>query len=213
METLKKMNLSFPAKVFTRVFAALGILLTLVSCGNKGGGSNNTIAVAPPVYGGGCQNCAVSIPSPVLLTTFNTQSLDGNLSLVNMQMYAQSTGVTAMASGNNYKGYSGPVAIHGTLVVNAPQYDYVPYTTTPATACVLPAGSYQLQTIQVGQIGYGGVDLFMPKIISAVGGIELKIEAASPMGFLNGGQSLWATITVERVNGIACSQYFKGDFE
>lgn len=212
METLKNKKLSFPAKVFTRVFAALGLLLTLAACGNKGGGNNN-VAVAPPVYGNGCQNCGVAMPSPVLLTTFNTKSLDGNVSLMNMQMFAQSTGVNTMASGNNYKGYSGPVAMQGTLVVNATQYDYVPYTTTPATACALPAGTYTLQTVHVGQIGYCGVDLVMPKLISTVGGIELKIEAASPMGFLDGGQSLWATITVERVNGIVCSQYFKGDFK
>lgn len=211
METLNKKNLSFPAKVFTQVFATLGLILTLAACGNKGGGNNN-VPVVPPIYGGGCQNCAASIPSPVLLTQFNTASADGNVSLVNMQMYAQSTGVTSMVSGNNYKGYSGPVAMQGTLVVKAPQYDYVPYTTTPASACVLPAGTYTLQTIQVGQMGLEGVNLFMPKIISTLGGIELKIEAASPMGFLTS-QSLWATVTVERVNGISCSQHFKGDFE
>lgn len=209
METLNQKTLSFPAKIFTHAFAALGIVLILAACGKNDGGA---VAV-PPVYGSGCGNCAGTIPTPALLTTFKAQSFDGNVALMNMQLYAQSTGITAVASGNNYKGYSGPIATQGQLVVRATQYDYVPGTSQMATACVLPAGTHIVQTQTVGQMGYGGVDIYFPSLIVAGGAIELKVEAPSPMGLLDGGQTLWANVKVVRVNGILCSANFHGDFK
>lgn len=210
METLNKKTLSFPAKIFTQVVAALGIILTLTACGKSDGGNNTTVVA--PIYGSGCNNCS-AISSPTLLTTFQSQSADGNMSLVNMRVYAQSSGIKAVPSGNNYKSYSGPAAIQGQLVVRVAQYDYVPHTSQAASNCVIPAGTYNVQTSAVGQLGYDGVDVYFPSLFTTVGGIELKIEAPSPMGFLNSGQSLWAKVSVVRVNGIVCSASFYGDFE
>lgn len=209
METLNKKTLSFSARIFTQVFAALGIMLTLTACGKSGG---NGTQVVPPVYGNGCTNCG-TIANPALLTTFSAQSADGNISLVNMQVYAQASGITPVASGNNYKGYSGPIATQGQMVVKAPQYDYVPYTNQLATACVIPAGTYSLQTVSVGQMGYDGQNVYFPSLITTAGAIELKVEAPSPMGFLNSGASLWAKVSVVRVNGVVCSASFYGDVE
>lgn len=209
MERLNKKTLSFPAKIFIQVFAALGMVLSLTACSK--GGSNGGVVGA--VYGNGCQNCGGVIPSPLLLTTFKAQSFDGQVSLMNMQVYAQATGITAMASGNTYKGYQGPIAMQGQLVVTAPQYDYLPGTMTLATACALPAGTFTVQTSAVGQMDYDGVNVYMPSLITAGGGIELKVEAPSPMGFLDAGQTLWAKVSVVRVNGVLCSPEFFGTFK
>lgn len=210
METLNYKSLSFPAKTFAKALASLGIAMVMTACGKGGGG---TSAPVMPVYGNGCYNCAGSIPSPVVLTTFKSQSLDGAVSLVNMQVYAQGTSIVPNASGNNYKWYAGPIAAQGQLVVTTPQYDINPYTRQIASACVLPAGTFNLQTSTVGQMGQNGVDVYIPSLVTVGASIELKVEAPSPMGFLDGGQTLWAKVSVIRVNGIPCSPDFHGDFK
>lgn len=208
METLNNKTLSFPAKIFTQALAVLGMVLTLAACSKDGGNSGITV----PVYGSGCQNCT-AISSPVLLTTFKSQSYDGNVILQNMAVYAQSTGLTYVASGNTYKGYRGPIASQGQLIVKTPQYDYVPGTAQLATACVVPAGTYTLQAATVGEMDYDGVNVFLPSLITTAGAIELKVEAPSPMGFLDAGQTLWAKVSIVRVNGVLCSANFFGTFK
>lgn len=210
METLNHNFLSFPAKTFAKALALLGVTLAVTACGNGGGGS---AAPVPPVYGNGCYNCAGSIPSPVVLTTFKAQSFDGAVSLVNVQVYAQGTAIVPNASGNNYKWYAGPIAAQGQLVVTTPQYDISPYTGQRASACALPAGTFNLQTSSVGQMGQNGVDVYLSSLVTVGAGIELKVEAPSPMGFLDGGQTLWAKVSVVRVNGIPCSADFFGEFK
>jgi hypothetical protein len=206
MERLNKKTLSFPRKLI-KTLAIFSMALTLSSC-SKSDSSGNLVTP----YGDNCANCAGSIPNPALMLTFRTTSLDGNISLENMQVFAQATNIGFLPSGNHYKSYSGPIAMRGTLVVKMAQYDYVPGTQQIATACVLPAGTYSVQTVAVGQIGYDGVDVLLPSLAVTGGGIELRIEAPSPMGFLDGGTSLWAKVSVVRANGVLCSPDFFGDF-
>lgn len=208
MERLNKNSLSFPARFFTQAFAALGLVVALVGCkGNDGGG------YAPaPIYGNGCQNCT-SISSPVLLTTFNSKSSDGKVALMNMQVYAQSTNITPMASGNNYKGYRGPIAAQGQLVVTEARTDVDPVTGRALTACVLPAGTFPIQTYTVGSMEYDGLNVTFPALLTTVNAIEVSVESPSPMGFLDGGQTLWAKVAVTRINGVRCSENFFGIFK
>lgn len=207
MERLNKKTLSFPRKVMMSL-AALSMATIMSACAKSDSSGN---LVTP--YGDSCSNCAGSIPTPALLTTFRTTSLDGNISLENMQVFAQATGIGFLPSGNHYKSYAGPIAMRGTMVVKMAQYDYVPGTQQIATACVLPAGTYSVQTSAVGQIGYEGVDVLVPSLTVAGGAIEMRLEAPSPMGFLDGGTSLWTKVSVVRANGVACSSSFFGDFK
>ncbi|MEN0057584.1 MAG: hypothetical protein AAGB31_02020 [Bdellovibrio sp.] len=212
MERLKIHTLSFPKKKMTKFFTGFviaGVLAFLAAC-NEGGSSGSGATTYYP-YGAGCVGCG-NIANPVLLTTFSTQSADGNVALTNMQTYAQSTQVGYVASGNTYKAYEGPIAMQGQLVVRTSQADYMPGTNQKASNCVLPAGTYTLQTYTAGTMSYYGVNVMMPSLITSTGGIELKIEAPSPMGFLTGGQQLWARVYVTRVNGYACSSNFFGEF-
>lgn len=204
MEGLNQKTLSFP-RYFIRVFSALGIVFSLSAC-NQGGGN-----AVPPIYGLGCQNCG-SLVAPVPLTTFQAQGTDGSVVLSNMQMYGQAAAIKANVSGANYKWYQGPIAVQGTMTVNKAQLDYNSQTGQRASACAIPAGVYTLQTRLVGQMDYQGVNLMIPNLITTVGGIELKIEAPSPMGLLEDGKRLWANVYIIRVNGVPCSQYFFGEF-
>ncbi len=209
METLKNKKLSFPAKVFTRVFAALGLILTLAACGNKDGG-NNTVAVAPPVYGNGCQNCGVAIPSPVLLATFQMQNPNGNVVFSNMQMYAQSSSIVASASGNAFRNYQGPIAVHGQMTVTQVIKDL-------SGGCIIQPGTYNLQTSSVGQMGAAGGDVIIPSLITTGGLIDIRID--SPLNTMsggllvdNGGLRLYARVSIVRVNGYVCSSDFNDTF-
>lgn len=209
MEQLNKKTLSFPAKYFTRAFAALGMIMVLAACGKDGGGGTTTNV------GWNClqQTCG-TITAPTVLTTFNSSAADGSLSLQNMQLIGQSNLVTNTTTGSIYKWYQGPVAAQGTLVVSKPIYDYVPYTSQLASNCVVPAGSYPVQTRIMGQMEFQGVNIVLPELITTTGNVVLRVEApgSEGMGLYSSGQKLWAVVRVVSANGIACSQHLFGTF-
>lgn len=205
METLNKKTLSFPAKIFTQVFAALGIMLTLTACG-KGGG--NTTQAVVPVYGNGCTNCG-TISSPVLLTTFQMQNPNGNMIFSNMQMHAQSTAIVPNASGNAFRNYSGPIAVQGQMTVSQVLRDW-------SGACIIQPGIYNVQTYSVGQMGAAGGDVVVPSLTTNVGAIELRIDGPldTMIGGLltEGGLRLYARVSIIKVNGYVCSADFNDIF-
>jgi hypothetical protein len=199
METLKKKNLSLPSQVFSRVIATLLIIVGMAACGNKDGGTANT---PPPLVGlNGCQNCG-AITSPIAITTFNSESMymtQWPVRMTNMQMFGEATRFQA-GSTSSYNLYDGPVAIQGTLEIQAPLY-------SNNNACVIPAGSYPLQTYSVGSISRGN-NLLVPDMVA--GGIRLKMIGASYVG---GGSMLvnesgairWkGTLEIVSFNNINC---------
>lgn len=208
MERLNKKALSFPARVFTRVFAVLGMVLALAACGNKDGGGGT---VVPPIYGNGCTNCAGSIPTPTLLTTFASQSANANIVFSNMQMFGESSRIMPNASGNLYRNYVGPIAVQGQMTVAAAAVD--PYN----PACTIQPGVYSLQTYSVGQMGYAGGGIVIPTLLSTTGAIEIRIDSPSTTmdgALLEGnGTRLYAKVTVLRVNGYNCSSTFFDIFQ
>ncbi|MGZ3774423.1 MAG: hypothetical protein ACXVCY_11330 [Pseudobdellovibrionaceae bacterium] len=206
MGRLKKSILSFPKRFFLGTILIIGISVSLAACYN---GSTNYPA---PLYGFGCQNCGAALASPIPLAVFQSAGTDGSVVLSNMQMYGQATAIRPNASGSNYKWYQGPIAVQGTLTVSKTQFDIFPDTGQRASSCVVPAGVYTLQTKMVGQMDLQGVNVMLPDLITTVGGIELKIEAASPMGFISNGTRLWADVYIIRVNGVPCSANFFGEF-
>lgn len=204
METLNKKTLSFPAKIFTQVFAALGIILTLTACGKSDGGGTPVV----PVYGSGCTNCG-TISSPVLLTTFQMQNPNGNMIFSNMQMHAQSTAIVPNASGNAFRNYSGPIAVQGQLTVSQVLKDW-------SGGCIIQPGIYNVHTYSVGQMGAAGGDVIIPSLTTNVGAIELRIDG--PLNTMSGGLltegglRLYARVSIVKVNGYVCSADFNDTF-
>lgn len=214
MEQLNKKTLSFPAKYFTRAFAALGMALALVACGKDGGGSGVNTNINTNIGWNCLQQTCGTMTAPTVLTSFTSTAADGSLSLQNMQLIGQSNLVTNTSTGSIYKWYQGPVAAQGTLVVNKPIHDYVPYTGQLASNCVIPPGSYPIQTRTLGTMEFQGVNILLPELITTTGSVVLRVEAPAQegMGLYSSGQKLLAIIRVVSANGIACSQHLFGTF-
>lgn len=211
MERLNVDILSFPALHFARIAATLATVLALVACGNDGGGGS--APVVPPVSPNGCVTCN-GITSPVVLTSFQTQSADGAMVFKDMQVFVESTQVAPNASGNNYNWYQGPIAIQGTLEVRQPVTDVVLGTGMPLSQCTIAPGTYYVQSNGPGQMGFMGSDMMIQSLVSTSGAIELSLEAPSQqgMGLTNQGQGFYGMIGVRSVNGVACSSQFYGVF-
>jgi hypothetical protein len=197
METLKTKNLSFPAKQFFKTLATLGLLLSLTAC--PGGGNSGAIPVTPlDPYGGNCGTCVTAIANPLTITVFQATNGDGNVELTNMQMVGDQAYLIPNASGNNFRNYQGPIVLQGQLVVRSPIQDLM-------SGCALPAGTYMVQTYEVGSMGYAGGDITVPRLMTTSGSVELVIAG----GILtNYGARMTANIAITRVGGAQCSPGF-----
>ncbi|XGC79582.1 hypothetical protein ACES2L_09615 [Bdellovibrio bacteriovorus] len=211
MERLNKETLSFPAWNITKIFAALGMVLTLAACGKDGGGS---VAVAPNGITN-CSNCS-TIVTPVTLATFESASPSRNVTLKSMSLIAQSSNIQPNASGNNYNNYQGPVAAQGSMIVTSAQAD-TDINGAALSSCVLQAGTYIVETKQVGQLGLYGTNLSIPLLVARQGSqiVEMKIEApgSEGMGLYQSGTRVWAKVSITRINNITCSSNFYGLFD
>lgn len=217
MERLNQGPLSFSAWFTTHFFKVLGFassLTVLIACNNNNSRANY---VPPPVINGAaCPACTMPV-NPAPLTIFESQSVDGNIVLTNMQLMIPAGGVVAPnATGNNYKWYQGPIVVQGTLVVKQAQADIHTGTKQPITGCVLPAGTYSLQTQIPGQLDYQAEVFSVPSLIANGGIIELKISVPYSEGIIGLYEAdktrLNAVVSVVRANGIACSPQFFGTF-
>lgn len=196
MERLNNKTLSFPALRFARVAATLAMVFALVACGKDGGGGGAPVAPIPPH---GCVTCT-GITSPVILTTFNTQSFPNpDMIFQGMQIFGDATLASPYNSGNAANSYSGPIAVQGTLVVTTNLVD-------PYSPCVIPAGTYYVQSNGVGQMSLGTLQI--PSMITTSGAIEFMVDGM----LYNAGQSFYGEIGVRRVNGMQCSADFYGVF-
>ena len=182
METMKQstQNDGFAAKVFTRVLATLGMVLTLAACGNSS--SNNTGGLS------GCVNCT-SLTNAQPMATYNSESSTllnpgayGNsyfpLEMTNMTLYGNgintvtgfNNGVSGVNSayGLNVDTYQGAVAVNGTMVIGAQLYD-------SSGICTIPAGNYTLQTYSQGYMSGGIIQTIQ---LVANGNIQMTLSGA-----------------------------------
>lgn len=199
MERLKFKTLSFPAMGFTRVLAALGIMLTLAACGSNGG-SGGTAYVGL----NGCTNCG-ALTTPVTLMTYNAQSAMGDVSLDGMTLYGNQASITNYAGSSPVYWYNGPIATQGTLTVRAPQRDQM-------GACYLAPGSYPVQTYSVGTMTSGAAtfsQLTIPAIRATNADVELRIDIENQgQGFIASSGRLYARVTIVRVGSVACTNFY-----
>lgn len=198
METLNKNILSFPVKTAVKLIALMMLLTGLTACPGKGGGGNNGGNVVIPPYGVG---------NPILLATFEMQSQaivyegwnvgTNQLRFTNMQIYGENNWNSQNITLN---GYSGAVSLNGTFSLTH---------TSQAGNCIIPAGSYYVQSSSAGNITQG-MNL-NAALVSSSGPatLEMTIENGIFGGY---GQRLDALVRVVRVNGISCPSDFYGGF-
>ncbi len=205
METLNKKTLSFSARLFTHAIAALALVTSVTACGNKGGGGspNNpfTVGATGNVTVSNCTSCTATMGSQQLaIDIFNAKNVSGIANLQSMQLIVQPGSFVPGAS-SSYNLYSGPVAIQGLLTLTQTAVD-------PATGqCVIPAGSYTIQTAQVGQMSMGTLNV--PMLVTNTGNIVMELrEGILYKDAATGMTRMYGSLFIKSVNGIACTNAF-----
>lgn len=148
-------------KLFKIAMVTVATVGTLVACSKKNNDGGAGQVVTPF---GACSTCAgwtqgslVNAPaqgSGSFPVTFSF-NLIGDQNMINQ---------TAMSGLNPAKNYQGPVFMNGSMVVSA---------NTFSGYCSIPAGTYQLNTLQVGQMSMG---VFVIPQFEAIGPTRLILS-------------------------------------
>ncbi|MDG0816238.1 hypothetical protein [Bdellovibrio svalbardensis] len=200
MENLNKKTLSFSARLFTHAVAALALVTSVAACGNNGGDGNGGGVVGPQLGITGCSSCVTSMANPLSIDIFNAKNPSGIASLQGMQLIVNGANFVPGTS-SSYNLYSGPVAIQGNFILSQTVAD-------PATGqCVIPAGTYGIQTADVGQMSLG--TLRVPRLVSTTGNIVLELsEGVLYKDVATQATRLFGTLMIKSVNGQVCTNAF-----
>lgn len=212
METLNNKTLSFSAKILTRAILAFATVLSMTACGNGGGGGGTTLPYLNPsglgtlgaVTLNNCPTCLSTITSPRAIDMFSAKNGNGQASFNNVQVIVNNaTFVPGVSS--SYNLYSGPVAVQGYFVASTTLIDPV------ANSCVIPPGTYVMQTSSVGQMLMGTMQI--PELVSSTGNIRMRLvdgilykDAATQT------TRLFGSVYITSVNGVMCSNSFSDTF-
>ena len=148
----EKKNLKFGLRTqFAAFLVAAAASLLFTACGKSGGGGTNAapIPVMGPggvAYGGvpNCQGCNGMLFLDAAMG--ETIYAGGSGTELALEFYGVGAQLGGYGAGGFFQGggqYEGPYAANGRLVVKVPMQ-----------ACGIPAGVYQVQTVQPGMWGY-----------------------------------------------------------
>jgi hypothetical protein len=147
------------------VAALVGVTTSMVACNKGGGGDEGRIAGTPSPANHGIANCQGCQSLQNGTTLLSVPAKGGTSFPVTFQLNIiadnQIMQQIAQAGWSVQKTYSGPIYMSGTMTVAANTY---------AGYCQIPAGTYQLGTLQVGQMQMG---TFMVSQVEAVGPTRL----------------------------------------
>lgn len=159
METKNKFRLGGWKQNLSR-FTGLMIIsfAVLISCQKKDSSNANNVAPLPINQAGiigtcaGCNFAQVQLGQP---TSYGTTSFPVSFQ---WNLLADQVAVQQLAyAGSSAKMYSGAIAATGTMTVSSQiNLGYSTYYTGyAANGCVIPAATYQINTLQVGQMNQG----------------------------------------------------------
>lgn len=193
MKTLK-------IKSMIKTVTLVGLTLALLSCGKQGSSGNANGNVWQ-----NCVGCSNVVNGTTFFTSISTDVYN------TMQLTLNFIGNTYQ-NYNGYYGsaspiisYTGPVVATGTLQVNQS------YAT--ALGCVIPAGTYQLQTIQPGQWSQAIVSGLTLQAVSGNAAVMVQIPQAQVSAKSQLGQtwsevapvgSLFAKVNIQLASGYSC---------
>ncbi len=169
-------------------WSLLAMVLSLNVACNK---SNNNNDVPPPVavggfgFGTGCMNCNFA---QVVLTSAQSQGTNTFPVTINWQVLGDQNIINqyAMQGMNPQKTYNGPIALQGAMSVA---------TTFNAGNCMIPAGQYQLSSVQAGTMSYGAMSI--PQLVANVNGAQIMFTLRSAVVIDSNGDG-----QVERIAGL-----------
>lgn len=201
METLNHKILSFSARLFTQALTTLIMVFAVSACGNKSSANDY-----PPGVGimGGCISNCQAMQSPQAVGVFNAKNGNGQANFANMQLIVNGVGFVPGAS-SVYNLYSGPVAFQGVFVAANTLMDPV------GGGCVIPAGSYPVQTSSIGAMSMGSISTL--EMISTVGNIRFRLnEGMLYKDGLSQATRMFGSVSIVSVNGFPCSTAFNDTF-
>lgn len=215
MEMLKN-KIKLVPKLFIRSCLFVTFIFAMIACG---GGQNNSNPNPNPIpnplgtpsgFGtlgivnlGNCPSCNASMMPARAVDLFDAKNGNGQVVFSRMQLIVNSANFMPGIS-SIYNLYSGPVAIQGQMIVNT-------MLTDPAGSCRINPGTYFVQTINVGSISMGQLQL--PEFISTVGNIQMRIlqgmlykDAATQT------TRMFGSVFITNANGVPCSMSFSDTF-
>lgn len=197
METLNttKQTQGFATKVFTRVLASLGVVLALAACGNSS--SNNTGGLS------GCVNCS-SLTNAQAMATFQSTSIYSTqfpLQMTNMTLYGNNVtntiaGFNGTTTTQSVDTYQGAIAVNGTMIIGAQIMDV-------SGACIIPAGTYTVQTYSQGYMSGG--DLQVQMLVN--GNIMMTLQQGMIANY-NGSYWVSGALIINSVNNVQCNSFY-----
>ncbi len=165
---MKTLNLK---KKITMAWALLVITLGLsVACNKKDNNSNPAPVGGAGGYGtNGCMNCNFA---QGILAQAQSQGSSSFPVTINWQIIGDQNMVNMVAmQGYSIKNYTGPIALQGAMNISQ---------TIQAGYCLIPAGQYQVSSVQAGSMT-GGV-MQVPQLVANVGGAQIIFALSGAVG-------------------------------
>lgn len=165
---MKTINLK---KKMWMTWAFLVVSLGLsVACNKKDNNNNQPVGyVGQTGYGVGCGNCTFA---QGVLGQAQSQGTTSFPVTINWQIIGDQNIINqTMAMGYSIKNYSGPIALQGAMNLSQ---------NVQAGYCMIPAGQYQLSSVQAGTMT-GGV-MQVPQLVATVGGAQIVFNLSGAVG-------------------------------
>lgn len=166
MERLNKKTLSFSkTKILSQALVILAMVFS-VSCGKKND-SGGGVATSPFEQFGACANCGTWGQGQIF--TANSQGIPLFPVMINWQIIGDigAINMAAQQSVSVAKVYNGPIIARGGLTLN---------NQSMIGNCMIPAGQYQLNTLEVGQMSSGILNISKLEAVNAGARIILSLQ-------------------------------------
>lgn len=161
--------------VFRWTYVVALSFAVLISCQKKDSSNANYVQPIPYGQSGVVGNCAGCTFQQVQLGQPISRAANNNIA-IEWSLLGDNVAIQALAyNGSSVKNYSGPVAVSGRMTVN---------TTIPLSGgyngygCQIPAGQYQINTLQVGNMTMGSFTVPQFEAISGAARIIFSLNNA-----------------------------------
>ena len=191
------MNLFKKTKQLLQVMSIMALTVSFVACNKKDDNTNSSYNGINPYGINGLNNCSncQGLVGGSTLAQVQGASADGSV-LMTLNILGQgNNGYNPY--GNMVSTYSGQVGLQGAMNIQSQSY----------ALCGAPAGSYNITTVQAGQMYYGTMSGV--KIMADNGQVRLVLNVGQGIlyGLTSGQPRIGLYAAIESVNGQYCAGY------